>query len=197
MAKRKTKAEQKAEELEAAAQAEPQPQAPMTPADVTVKGFSGRAIFGWAQSKLQDLSLPQPRRPATEEKEYDFPEDPDSLTTTELGQLMLRFAGYAGYRMRQLGVLESELVALDREWKLKVGSYGTSIREQLGGRPSIETVEAYVLNAHPELLPLYKRVTELETVRANLKRQVETYEYAWQALSREQSRRSDQVRTGG
>lgn len=166
-------------------------------APVTIEGFSGASIYDWAKKKLLEHRIPLPKSPKSDVADYEFPEDPDALTSTELGQLMLRCAAYAGRRNVQLGVLESELVALDREYKLKVGTLGLGIREELGGRPSQETVEFAVLNKHPELLPLYKRITELETIRANLKRQIETYQLHWQALSRELSRRFEEMKTGG
>lgn len=169
-------------------------EAPTGWAPVTVEGFDGREIFAWATDRLRRQRLPMPRRPSVADPEYEFPDDPEALTLVQLGQLMLRYAGYAGYTYRLLGILESELVALEREYRLKVGQYGIAVRERLGGRPAAETVEAHVLAEHTELLPLVKRLTELETVRANLKRAIEAYTLHWQALSREQARRSDERR---
>lgn len=162
-----------------------------------VADFSGKEIFEWSIAKMKASRIPIPAMPDGKDEQYEFPENPDDLTHTELGQLMLRIAAYGGKRNVQLGILESELVALDREYKLKIGVFGIEIREEMGGRPSHETVEFGVLERHEELMPLYKRMTELEVVRANLRRQCETYQEHWKALSRELSRRYDESKTGG
>lgn len=159
--------------------------------------FDGKGIFKWSIDKMRSSRIPIPAMPDGKDEEYEFPENPDELSSTELGQLMLQVAAYGGKRNVQMGILESELVALDSEYKLKIGVYGVEIRESIGGRPSQETVEYAVLERHPELMPVYKRTTELKTVQANLRRQIETYQMHWQALSRELSRRFDESRTGG
>jgi hypothetical protein len=158
--------------------------------------FDGKQVLDWAKGKLRAQRLPLPKKPAADKPEYEFPEDPDALTSVELGQLMLKYAAYHGYTLRLMGVLDAELTALESEYQLKVQTYGLEARQELG-RVAFDAIEAAVLQKRRELVGVKKRITELRTVRASLEASSQIYERHWNALSREQARRTSDIRTGG
>lgn len=158
--------------------------------------LTGDEVIGWTRDRFAELNLPMPAKPQ-HVGQYTFPEDPDELTGPEVAQLMLRLAGFCAHIFKLLAIVESEGVALEREWRLRIGEYTTEVRAKLGGRPAHDTVEIAVVTQHEELRPLYNRMTQLEVVRTRLRRYVEMYQVGYQAMSREASRRSDQLRAGG
>ncbi|KKK58347.1 hypothetical protein LCGC14_3045360, partial [marine sediment metagenome] len=83
-------------------------------------GLNAQEIHDWATERVNAQRLPLPSKPKNNEPEYEFPTDPSSLTSTELGQLMLRFASWYGYTVRLLGTADSELTLVDAELKLTV-----------------------------------------------------------------------------
>jgi hypothetical protein len=156
-------------------------------------GLDAKAIYSWALDRFNKQKLPMPAKPKEWVREYEFPEDPSMLTGMELGQLMLRLSASYGYVLRLLGVLDAELVAVDAEYEVRVMTYGIKAREELG-RVNREMVEAHVVYAHAELRGLRKRRVELRTVRAMLDTCAKIYLFHHQALSREQSRRAEEIR---
>lgn len=153
-----------------------------------------KEILDWAASKLAQQRLPLPAKPETSGSEVSFPVDMSSLKSVELSQWMSQLSGYFGYTTRLLGLVESELVLADAEFKLKVNTFGLDTRERLGGRPAADVVEAAVLKEHDELTSLYRRRLELLTVKTQLDARAKIYERFYQAFSRELSRREMELR---
>ena len=155
--------------------------------------LNAQEIHDWATERVNAQRLPLPSKPKNKEPEYEFPTDPSSLTSTELGQLMLRFASWYGYTVRLLGTADSELTLVDAELKLTVHQRGLEIRDTLG-RVSADVVEAAVLKEHAELGPLNKRRLELTAVKIQLEARLKIYEKMHLALSRELARREMEAR---
>ena len=115
---------------------------------------------------------------------------------------MLKLAGFYGYAARLLGLLESELVLVESEYRLGINAAGLHLRgsESFGKRPSAEVVEAAVVTAeeehgdHSDLLDLRHRRLELLAVKAQLESRLLIYDKGYAALSREQSRREVESR---
>lgn len=146
------------------------------------------------------LRLPAPARSKIEESEYSFPEDcsTESLSSTELGSKMLHFNALLGHTQWRLGQLESKLIAITAEYRIRVQQYGLEWKAAADvKRPSADVLEAAVLTEHTELVPLYQKKTELEAIQAQLESHVKIYERGWAALSRELARREMEVRAGG
>jgi len=137
---------------------------------------------------MRKQRLPLPKRPRIKDEEYELPDDFSTLNNVELGQLMSRFASWLGYGQRLLGLAESELVLVESEYRLRVNAAGVAVREELG-RVSQDVIADVVLERNEDLTPLYKRKLELTTVKVQLESRLRTYERAWNALSRELSRR--------
>lgn len=147
---------------------------------------------------MSKLRLPTPSKVTVLEAEYEFPSDPESLSSTELGQKMLYFTGLVGHTQWRLGQLESKLIAISKEYSLRIQEHGLEWKEKSEvKRPSAELLEAAVLSEHPELKPMCQKKTELEAIQVQLESHVKIYEKAWASLSRELARREMEVRAGG
>lgn len=153
-----------------------------------------RELQKQSEEVIKKRKLPLLGKPAFDAPEFSFPNDPDSVTSTQLGQLMLRFAAWRGYAQRLLGTVDTELTVLEAEYKLKVGVEGLKVRKEMEGRPSADTVEAAVLERNEELAPLYERRLKLLAARTQLTARLVVYEGLYQALSRELSRRELEAR---
>ena len=157
--------------------------------------FNSTEILERVKEKIQNLHLPIPPQPSTEDVEMQLPEDPDKLTSTQLAQKMSRASSWFGYVQRLLGVLESELILVEAEYKIEIGVLGIVVRDKLG-KVSKDVVEANVLDMTPELMPLFTRIHELKAIKATLESRLEIYSKFHQTLSREQSRREMEMKTG-
>jgi hypothetical protein len=155
-------------------------------------------IFATVLEKVGKHNLPLPRKPAYEEKEFEIPTDPDALNTIELGQKMMQSSAFYAYAKRLLGVLEAELIPLEAEYKLRTISLGNIVRRDPTFKSrSAEIIEAEVLSANVELLPLHNRKVELQAIKALLESRADIYDRVYLTLSRELSRRGIESRVQG
>ena len=150
-------------------------------------------LFDQVRGKVEKHHLPLPAKPKGSDVEFDFPDDPSALHGVQLGQMMLRFAGFFAYTQRLLSVLESELVLVDAEYRLQVNVASIEVRKDLG-RLSAEVIEANVLADNEALTLLYKRRLELLSIKKLLEGRLSVYEKMGYALSRELSRREMEAR---
>lgn len=155
--------------------------------------LDSRQIHEWAKERVAKQGFPLPAKPKGD-GEFTFPEDPDSLTNTQLGQLMLRLSAWHSFCLRRLGEVESELLLVEAEHRLKVNVAGLKTREELPGRPAADVVESAVLAQNGDLEPLYRRRLELLTIKSQLDSRAKIYEKSWQALSRFQAMKEMEVR---
>lgn len=158
--------------------------------------IDGSEINERIKERQEKIGLPLPAKPKGFGKEYDFPEDPNSLQSVELGQLMLRMAGFNGYALRVIGGLEAEQVALEAEYRVAIADAGREIREKMG-RVAADTIESLALANSPGLMPLYRRLTEIRVALARMNSLSKIYTSQAGALSRELSRREMDSRVGG
>ncbi len=150
-------------------------------------------INTWAGERIAKQNLPLPAKPRPGDPEYLFPDDPSDLSTMQLGQLMLRFAGFLGYAVHLLGLAESELTLVESELAGKVAGLAGPVRAALG-RVKATEVENTVLSNNPQLVPLHKRRLELTAVITRLEPMTKIYEKMYQALSRDLARREVESR---
>jgi hypothetical protein len=151
--------------------------------------MTGKEIFDKATEAVNSKGLPQPRKPNSKDPEFTFPEDPNQIRSIEIGQWMLKFTGFLTYTTRLLGLVDSELVGLDAEYKEAINNYAAETREKIGIRVNAEVVESAVLKAHPDLEPLYGRKVELNAIRVQLEARAKIYDKGYAAMSRELARR--------
>lgn len=157
--------------------------------------FNSKEILETVQKKIAELNLPVPPKPATDDTEMQLPPDPSLLSSTALAQKLMRASSWFGYVQRLIGVLESELVLLNAEYKIKVNVLGIPVRNKLG-KQNKEVIESIVLNENKDIMPLYTRIQELTSIRETLNSRMEIYHKFYAALSREQSRRESESRVG-
>ena len=139
----------------------------------------------WVNEKVSKLHLPLPARPKYKDPEFNVPNDPSTLTVSELGQRMLQTSGWYAYAQRMFGICESELVLVDAEFKLKVNVIAYELRKELG-RVNQEAVESIAVAKNPdELGHLFERRVQLTAIKKRLESQLLIYERCYQALSRE------------
>lgn len=150
--------------------------------------IKAKDINEWAMGRIKGLGLPLPRKSKGTDPEFSFPDDPDEMTSTEVGQLMFRFADWFAYATRLLGMVDSELVLVESEYKLKVNMRGIKLREKLG-RVSADVIESAVLAKDGDITEIYKRRLELLAIKTHLEARTKIYERGYQAMSRELTRR--------
>ena len=156
--------------------------------------MTGKEIFDKATTAVNSKGLPQPKKPDIKDPEFTFPDDPNQLLSTALGQWMLRFTSYLVYAIRLLGLVDSELVGISSEYKLAINKYLREAREQVGGRVTAEVVELTVLRDHSDLEPLYSRQVELNAIKVQLEARIKIYEQGYASMSREITRREVEKR---
>lgn len=140
----------------------------------------------------QDVGLPLPKKPADFGGEYEFPPDPTKLTGLELAALMGRLTAWRGYLMRVLGLLDVKLVAFETIYEILLGAGMATAQGEK--REVKEIVKAKAITADVNLRRMTQRITELKAQRGLLKMQDEIYSIQFNALSRDQARRSDEIR---
>jgi hypothetical protein len=156
--------------------------------------------FDGVLKKVASKGLPLPRKPTTKDPEFDFPEDPSSLSGVKLSQMMGRFTAWYAYTQRLFGLLDSELTLVDAEYRLLLVQGGLKLRteSEYGKRPSADIIEAAVLaEADDDLLGLRDRRLELAAIKVMLSSRILIYERCYAALSRELTRREMEARIQG
>lgn len=156
-----------------------------------------------AEEVLVREGLPSPRPPKhLLGKDYDFPTDPATLTSVQLGRLMFQLAdlrGYARGLVARYEVVAHELeIVLDYMASLKMRELGaTEEFRELPQAARVQSVLRSVAIDGEELLKrLFHRSVEAKAASERLRAQYEIYESHYFALSREQSRREASARAG-
>jgi len=144
--------------------------------------------------KLSATGLPMPARPKDYGEEYDFPADPTALTSTGLGQLQARLAGWHGYAIRLLALAEADHDLLANRFDIALGRKMNLLGLAGGKRQLKDTLRAAALAAEPILESAANALAEKSAYMKILKAQASIFEAQAKTLSREQSRRSDEIR---
>ena len=125
--------------------------------------------------------------------EINLPEDPSTMTGVEVSQKMTQATSWFVYCDYLLGLLKSELLLVEAEYKIKLNAKSVPVRTELG-RQNADVIEAVVLEKNPAILPLFERLTELKALKAQMVTRLEIYKMFHSTLSREQSRREAEMR---
>lgn len=155
-------------------------------------GWKAEDAVAAAERLQQDTGLPLPKKPSGFGGEYEFPPDPTRLSGLELAALMGRLTAWRGYLMRVLGLLDVKLVAFETIYEILLGAAMSQVQGEK--REVKEILKAKAITGDPSLRGMTQRITELKAQRGLLKMQDEIYGIHVAALSREQSRRSDDIR---
>lgn len=163
-------------------------------------GGRAKAVSGWtaedavvaAERLLSETGLPLPKKPEGFAGEYEFPQDPTKLSGLELAQLMGRLAAWRGYLMRVMGLQEVKLMSSETVYDIMLGA--AMSKAQGDKREVKEVLKARAIIEDKNLTRMTQRITELQAQSHLLKTQDAVYGLQWAALSREQGRRSDEIR---
>jgi hypothetical protein len=149
--------------------------------------------------QLNAVGLPWPAKPADYGEEYSFPADPTTLTHQALGQLYARLVGWHGYAIRVLALADMAAEILQQRFDLALGLKMAELEQEGSKRALKDTLRARAIASDPALQAAAYALMEKTAFVKVLRAQAEIYENQAKALSREQTRRSDEIklRMGG
>ena len=155
-------------------------------------GWTAEDAVVAAEKLLSETGLPLPKKPEGFAGEYEFPTDPTKLSGLELAQLMGRLAAWRGYLMRVMGLQEAKLMSFETVYDIMLGA---AMAQAQGDKREVkEILKARAITENNNLRRMTQRITELRAQRLLLKSQDDIYGLQWAAMSREQGRRSDEIR---
>lgn len=145
--------------------------------------------------RLDITGLPMPAKPKDYGAEYDYPADPSVLTSTGLGQLKARLTGWHGYAIRLIAIAEVPHDLLATSFNIALGRKMNLIADRPGEKRQLkDTLRAAALESDPVLESAARKLAEWAAYIKVLKAQASIFEMQAKSLSREQSRRSDEIR---
>lgn len=145
---------------------------------------------------MKQIGIPSPKRPSGLDEDYEFPTDPATLSSNELGKKMLALAAWYGYGTKHLGMQEAELTTMNAIFNILIGKAMVDVQKSSPIKMVKDQLWASALDRDPELLKFYQRMLDKQTFADTLRAQVQVYDKQWSALSREQSRRDQDHRPG-
>jgi len=128
--------------------------------------------------------------------EYDFPTDARSLTGEKLGGLRLMLSAYHGYTLWLTGIEEVELDAFAAVYDMLLGKAMDEAQRAAEKRSVKEVLRSVAIMEDENLTRLTRAIIERKARVGRLKNQLAIYEAHLNTLSREQSRREAEARTG-
>lgn len=150
-----------------------------------------------ADDFLASVGLPRISRPDGHDKEYDFPADLPSLTSTQLGLWQSRMERFWAYGMQTLGKEDSELQEIEGLYEIRVAQRMQEEAGKMSGKvPVKDILRAVAIKSDPKLEALTRTLIARRLRVKRLDTQVRIYQSHLVRLSREQSRREAESRTG-
>lgn len=153
-----------------------------------------RQALGRVTERLDSTGLPWPSKPTDYGSEYDFPSDITALSGGAIGKLQSRLAGWGGYADRLLALADIDLSLLQNSFDIALNEKMSELQENGSSRKLKDTLRAQALAESPDLKRAAYALAEKRAIVAALKAQKSIYDMQRQAVSREQSRRSDELR---
>ena len=143
---------------------------------------------------LDKSGPPWPQKPADYGEDYEFPQDITSLSPKHLGRLQSRLAGWEGYTQRLLGLADIELALLQNSYDIALHEKMSELQNKGSSCKLKSTLTAQALAVVSQLKEATYTLAEKRAVVTLLKSQKSIYDTQRHAASREQSRRSDELR---
>lgn len=145
-------------------------------------------------ARLDGTGLPWPEKPKDYGTEYEFPADISGLSGGALGKFQGRLAGWEGYATRLLALADIDLSLLQTSFDIALNEKMAELQGNGTKRSLKDTLRAEALTKEPKLKQAAYGLAEKRALVAALKAQKSIYEMQRQAVSREQTRRSDEMR---
>ena len=137
-------------------------------------------------------AFPLPSKPSTFGKPYTFPEDITQITSTDLGQWLFKMAGYKGYALRMLAYVETEDSILKDAYSAKISKEMAKIEAKK--KMNKESMVGVILTESEEVSSLKAKMIKKSADVIGCKRIVEMYTMQLEVISREISRRSNEMK---
>ena len=145
-------------------------------------------------ARLDGTGLPWPEKPKDYGLEYEFPSDISGLSGGALGKLQGRLAGWEGYVSHLLALADIDLSLLQISYDVALGEKMLELQTNGSKGKLKDVLKAEALATVPELRRATFVLAEKRALVHALKAQKGIYEMQRGAASREQSRRSDELR---
>lgn len=157
------------------------------------KGFYRQALDRVIE-RMDASGLPWPEKPKDYGSEYEFPADLSGVSGGFLGKLQGRLAGWEGYASRLLSLADVDLSLLQTSFDIALDEKMSDLQTN-GSKGKLKNIlKAQALAAEPALKKAAYALAERKALVSVLKAQKGIYAEQRQAVSREQSRRSDEMR---
>lgn len=157
------------------------------------KGFYRQALDRVTE-RLDSTGLPWPEKPKNYGSEYEFPADVATTSNPALAKLQAQLAGWEGYASRLLTLADLDLSLLETSYNVALGQKMLELQTNGSKGKLKDVLKAEALAAEPELMKATYVIAEKKAVVSALKAQRSIYAEQRQSLSREQTRRSDEMR---
>lgn len=143
---------------------------------------------------LDEAGPPWPTKPKGFGESYEFPQDMVKLSSTKLSQLQSRLAAWDGYTTFLLGRADINLSLMQNSYDIALGEKMSELQSNGSSRKLKDTLKAQALSEESELKRATYVLAEKKALVTLLKAQRSIYDTQRHAASREQSRRSDELR---
>lgn len=157
------------------------------------KGFYRQALDKVTE-RLDASGLPWPEKPTDYGSEYEFPADISKMSGGALGKLQGHLAGWEGYVTRLLALADIDLSLLQTSFDIALNEKMADLQTNGSKGKLKDVLRAQALAAEPALKKAAYAIAERKALVSALKAQKGIYDMQRQAVSREQSRRSDEMR---
>ena len=153
-----------------------------------------RQALAKVTERLNSTGLPWPEKPRDYGLEYEFPADISKMTGGALGKLQGQLAGWGTYADSLISRSDMDMSLLQISYDVALGEKMAELDENGSKGKLKDILKAQALTAVSDLKRATFVLAEKRALVKALKAQKGIYETQRQALSREQSRRSDEMR---
>ena len=165
--------------------------------DEEFMGERKRSLWNWkmgiekVKTNINSFSLP--KKPATFGQEYEFPEEISYIDSIELGKWLFKMAAWKGYVLRLLSFAEMELSILDDSYDTFIAKK-IAISNKEGKKITKDLALGQAISEDIAFRDLRIRFIEKKGEVNAIKRLVELYSMQFDAISREISRRGQEIK---
>jgi hypothetical protein len=159
------------------------------------EGWSTKDPVAVLLSEIREAGVPIPKAIEGMDKEDIFPST-NSLTDKELGGLLFKYGALKGYIMWLLFTAEIEYNNVHKAFTILHGEAIHKLEVESEKKRLKEGLEAIAIRSDEDLKKLYKRDMKLENKVKGYRYLLDIYSSHWDTVSREITRRGDEIKTG-
>ena len=140
-------------------------------------------------------SIPMPASPKSLGKEYQFPEIAD-ISSPELGEWLMKLSAWKGYVLKLLSKAEIERIVIDESYDTIIAK-GYAAADKAGKKVTKDIVLGSSISENEGFRELRIKLIEKKAEVEALKRIIDIYSTQLDAISREISRRGQEINAIG